>query len=61
LPARFPDFEAAAAKALAQADDAGWRTQVDAFLQQNSWDITWTKMATLIAEAIQSTLKNSAL
>jgi hypothetical protein len=40
-------------------DDAQWRGQVDAFLQQNSWDITWTKMATLIAEAIQSTLKNS--
>jgi UDP-galactopyranose mutase len=61
IAATVPEFEAATVKALAQVDDAGWRSQVDAFLQQNSWDITWTKMATLIAEAIQSTLKNNAL
>jgi UDP-galactopyranose mutase len=60
IAASAAEFEAAAVKALAQTDDAQWRTQVDAFLQQNSWDITWTKMATLIAESIGSTLKNNA-
>ena len=60
IAASAPEFEAAAVEALAQTGDAQWRTEVDAFLQQNSWDITWTKMASLIAEAIHSTLKNSA-
>ncbi len=61
IAASAPEFEAAATQALAQADDAQWLSQVDAFLQQNSWDITWTKMARLITGAIQSTLKNSTL
>ncbi len=52
------EMESAITRALGQADDAQWLNAVDAFLKQNSWDITWTKMATLITEAINSTLKN---
>lgn len=58
IAATAPEFESAAARALTQADDAQWQREVDAFLKQNSWDITWAKMETLITEAINSALKN---
>jgi UDP-galactopyranose mutase len=35
-----------------EARDPKWRARVDAFLAQNSWDITWMKMRDLIEDRI---------
>lgn len=37
-----------------EAKDTKWRARVDAFLAQNSWDITWMQMRTLIENRIVS-------
>lgn len=46
------EFETAIEAALTQEEVSGWRIQVDTFLQQNSWDITWDNMKCLIKKHI---------
>jgi UDP-galactopyranose mutase len=59
IAATVEEMESGITRALGQVDDAQWLEKVNAFLKQNSWDITWAKMATLITEAVNSTLKNN--
>lgn len=48
-----PEFVAAIATALNQSQNhSEWLTQVDAFLAQTSWDLTWNAMDDLIKSAI---------
>jgi UDP-galactopyranose mutase len=58
IAADVAGMEEAISKALAERDDPDRQATVDAFLKQNSWDITWHKMATLIGGAIHA--KNSS-
>ena len=37
-----------------EANDPKWRANVDSFLAQNSWDITWMKMRRMIEDRIAS-------
>lgn len=53
IAADVAQMEEAISKALAERDDQDRQATVDAFLKQNSWDITWHKMATLIGGAIR--------
>jgi glycosyltransferase involved in cell wall biosynthesis len=49
----IPKFVAAIAAVLEQPEiDSDWLTQVDAFLAQTSWDLTWQAMNELIETAI---------
>ena len=47
------EFVVAIEKALAQQDDNEWKTKVDAFLENISWDQTWQGMVSLMSEALQ--------
>lgn len=47
------EFVTAAEKAMQQDfKKASWRSRVDAFLEQNSWDRTWAEMRQLIDSAV---------
>jgi len=46
-------FIKAAEKILANADQTQWLARVDAFLEQISWDKTWSQMYSLIDNVIQ--------
>ncbi len=46
------EFETAIAAALQNENVSEWQTQVDTFLQKNSWDITWDNMKGLIKKII---------
>jgi UDP-galactopyranose mutase len=60
IAADVAQLEEAISKALEERDNKERQATVDAFLKQNSWDITWHKMATLIGAAIhvKSSSKN---
>jgi UDP-galactopyranose mutase len=60
IAADVAQLVAALSKALEERDNQDRQATVDAFLKQNSWDITWHKMATLIGAAIhvKSSSKN---
>lgn len=47
------EFVVAIEKALAQQNDDEWKTHVDDFLKNISWDQTWQDMAGLMGEALQ--------
>jgi len=47
------EFIAAAEKLLAKTDRSEWLKRVDAFLENISWDKTWSQMSDLIDEAIE--------
>ncbi len=46
------DFIKAVEKELNVSDRTAWLAEVDAFLQQNSWEITWEKMMRLIDDKL---------
>ena len=46
------EFENAIEYALNQADNEGWKTKVDSYLQNISWDKTWDGMTCLIKQQI---------
>lgn len=46
------DFIRAAEKLLARTDQSEWLRKVDAFLENISWDKTWSQMSDLIDEVI---------
>ena len=47
------EFTAAIEAALNQADDLNWRSEVEAFLADRSWDNTWRNMVTLMSQALE--------
>ena len=47
------EFIAAAEQLLAKTDQSEWLKRVDAFLENVSWDKTWTQMSDLIDEVIE--------
>ena len=47
------EFIAAAEKLLAKTDQSEWLKRVDAFLENISWDKTWSQMSDLIDEVIE--------
>ena len=47
------EFIKAAEKILSKTDRTEWLRRVDAFLEDVSWDKTWTQMAQLIDEVIE--------
>jgi UDP-galactopyranose mutase len=46
------DFIKAVKKELAITNRKKWLSEVDAFLEENSWDITWNKMMELISKKL---------
>ena len=46
------EFVKAGEEIFAQGNDSKWLNEVDAFLETNSWDITWNKMYDLIKTTI---------
>ena len=51
------EFVAASEAALRQKFDTSWRTKVDAFLADMSWDQTWSEMWQLIANTVSEKSK----
>jgi UDP-galactopyranose mutase len=47
------EFIAAAEKILSSSDRSEWLQKVDAFLENISWDKTWSQMSDLIDEVIE--------
>ena len=47
------EFIAAAEKLLTRSDSSEWLRKVDAFLENISWDKTWSQMSELIDEVIE--------
>jgi glycosyltransferase involved in cell wall biosynthesis len=55
-----PAFVGAIAAALAQpTPNTNWLSQVDAFLAQTSWDLTWQAMNALIEKVIAAKVQNA--
>lgn len=48
------EFIAAAESILSGTDQSGWLNRVDEFLEDNSWDKTWTSMLRLMQMTIES-------
>ncbi|WP_220273380.1 glycosyltransferase family 1 protein [Pontibacter diazotrophicus] len=52
--ARSPEeFVVAVETAMGQANDLKWRSEVEAFLADRSWDNTWRGMVALMSQALQ--------
>jgi len=55
------EFIAAAEKILSSSNRAEWLQKVDAFLENISWDKTWSQMSDLIDQVIERKRPTRAL